>query len=238
MLKLAICEDNINELSQIVSLVEEYRNQNHAEYNYTVFHNGFELASVFDEKTFDIYFLDILMPGFSGIDLAKEIRNFDHNAPIIFFTSSPEFALESYSVRAFHYLLKPVTKEKLFSVLTEVLEQIENKQGTSIVVKSHNGLQKILLSNLEYIEAMGKKTIYHIFPSRTVECIEKFSIICESLLGEHCFIKPHRSYLVNMRYIDMISNTEIVLQTGSRIPIAQGKSREIKERYLAFQMEE
>ena len=190
------------------------------------------------KRTFDIYLLDILMPGFSGIDLAKDIRDFDHNAQIIFFTASPEFALESYSVKAFNYILKPVTKEKLFSALTDVLELIENKQGTSIVVKSHDGLQKILLSNLVYIEAMGKKTVYHIFPDRTIKCMEKFSIICESLSNENYFIKPHRSYLVNMNYIDMISKTEIVLQTGSWIPIAQGKSREIKERYLAFQMEE
>lgn len=239
MLRLAICEDNVRELSEMVSLVEEYRTLHRAEYQCSVFHNGFELASVLEKKkSFDVYLLDILMPGFSGMDLAKEIRAFDHNAQIIFFTSSPEFALESYSVRAFHYLVKPVTRETVFSVLTEVLERIEKEQGASIVVKSLDGLQKILLSKLTYLEAMGKKTVYHVYPDRTVKCMEKFSITCESLGSENQFLKPHRSYLVNMNYIDRISNTEIILQTGARVPIAQGKSREIKESYLAFQMEE
>lgn len=239
MLKIAMCDDNIDELSHMVSLIEEYRNANHVEYEYTIFHNGFELISVLEKgASFDIYCLDILMPSFTGIDLARELRTFDQNAQIIFFTSSKEFALESYSVKAINYILKPVTKEKLFYALTDVLERIEPKQGTSIIVKSKNGIQKILLSNLLYVEAMGKKTVYHIFPDRTIECMEKFSVVCENLIKEGAFIKSHRSYLLNMNYIDTISNTEIILQTGARIPIAQGKAREMKECYLAFQMEE
>jgi len=63
--------------------------------------------------------------GFTGIDLANEIRGSDKTAPILFFTSSAEFALESYSVRAADYVLKPVSKEKLFLTFDELLEQIE-----------------------------------------------------------------------------------------------------------------
>ena len=122
MLQLAICDDNIDELSLMVSLIEEYRTSNHVEYEYTVFHNGFDLIPVLDKGSrFHVYCLDIIMPGFSGMDLAKEIRSFDKDALIIFFTSSPEFALESYAVKAINYVLKPVTKEKLYFALSDVL---------------------------------------------------------------------------------------------------------------------
>ncbi|WP_313527443.1 LytR/AlgR family response regulator transcription factor [Anaerotignum sp.] len=239
MLKLALCDDNIDDLSNMVSLIEEYRKRNNVEYEYSVFHNGFELIPILEKgNSFDIYCLDIIMPSFTGIALAKEIRMFDKNAQIIFFTSSPEFALESYSVNAINYVLKPVTKEKIFFTLTDVLERMEKKQGTSIVVKSNDGIQKILLSNLVYVEAMGKKVVYHVNSGRTIECTEQFSVVCENLIKEGFFIKSHRSYLVNMGYIDTICNTEMTLQTTSSIPIAQGKTKEIKERYLAFQMEE
>jgi two-component SAPR family response regulator len=79
-------------------------------------------------KRFDIYCLDIMMPGFTGIDAAKEIRTFDKTAPILFFTSSPEFALESYSVKAINYVLKPISKEKLFFAFDELLEQDQSEK--------------------------------------------------------------------------------------------------------------
>ena len=239
MLKIAICDDNIDELSDMVSLIEEYRTRNHMEYTYTIFHNGFELMPVLEKGgVFDIYCLDIIMPTFTGIALAKEIRTLDQRAQIIFFTSSPEFALESYSVRAINYVLKPVTKEKLFYALTDALERIVKTQSASIIVKSSDGIQKILLSNLVYVEAMGKKVVYHIISGRAIECAEQFSVVCENLMKEGCFIKPHRSYLINMSCIDTISSAGITLQTSALIPIAQGKIKKIKECYLAFQMEE
>ncbi|MEG1993581.1 MAG: LytTR family DNA-binding domain-containing protein [Oscillospiraceae bacterium] len=239
MIKIAICDDNIDELSNMSSLVEEYQTLNHVEYEYTVFHNGFELIPILEKGgQFDIYFLDIIMPSFTGIDLAKEIRTFDKDSHIIFFTSSPEFALESYSVKAINYVLKPVTREKLFYALTDVLERIEKTQETSVVVKNNDGIQKILLSNLVYVEAMGKKVGYHIISGRVIECTEQFSMVCRNLMKEGCFIRPHRSYLVNMSYIDTISNAEMVLQTCCTIPIAQGKTKEMKEHYLSFQMKE
>lgn len=239
MIKIAICDDNVAELSHILTLMEEYRNTNHVPYEYQIFHNGFELIPVLEKGTsFDIYCLDIIMPGCNGIALASEIRAFDKTAQIIFFTSSPEFALESYSVNAINYVLKPVTKEKLFFTLTDVLERMEKTQQAHIIVKSNSCIQKILLSNLLYVEAMGKKVLYHLIFGSIVECTEHFSSVCEKLLKADCFMKPHRSYLVNMCYVDTISNTNIALRTGCCIPIAQGKSKEMKERYLAFQMED
>jgi DNA-binding LytR/AlgR family response regulator len=64
-----------------------------------------------------------------------------------------------------------------------------------------------------------------------------FSPVCDSLLKYGCFIKPHRSYLVNMQYVDTIENHQITLQTLSAVPVAQGKAKEIKQQYLNYQME-
>lgn len=83
------------------------------------------------------------MPGFSGIDVAKEIRNFDKAAPILFFTSSPEYALESYSVKAINYVLKPISKDKFFFTFDEILERIKaEEKEDAIIVKSNMGIQK------------------------------------------------------------------------------------------------
>lgn len=237
MFRLAICDDEMHSLAHMISIIDKYCSISPFQIEYASFHSGIELASVLEQgKHFDIYCLDIVMPGFDGIELGREIRQYDKSAQIIYFTSSPEFALDSYSVKAANYVLKPVSEETIFSVLNEVLEQMEQKEEMSIAVKDSNGIHKILLSNLVYAEAMGRKVLYHLASGRIIECNARFSQVCESLLLYSFFLKPHRSYVINMNYIDTIENTEITLQTPDSIPIAQGKGKEIKEFYLEFQM--
>lgn len=239
MLQIAVCDDNIDELSNMVQLIDLYRTSRHLSCEHAVFSNGFELISALEKgKRFDIYCLDIMMPGFTGIDAAKEIRTFDKTAPILFFTSSPEFALESYSVKAINYVLKPISKEKLFFTFDELLEQIKVKEDEdAVIVKSNEGIQKILISNLVFAEVIGKNILYHLRSGKVAECTETLSSVCGNLMKYGCFMKPHRSYLVNMQYVDTIENHQITLQTLSAVPIAQGKAKEMKQQYLNYQME-
>lgn len=239
MLHLAVCDDNIDELSNMVQLIDLYRSSKNFSCEYSVFSNGFDLVSTLEKGTrFDIYCLDIIMPGFTGIDVAKEIRSFDKTAPILFFTSSLEFALESYSVKAINYVIKPISKDKLFFTFDELLEQISAKQDEdAIIVRSTEGIQKVLISNLVFAEVIGRNVLYHLRSGKVIECVESFTAVCDNLIKYGCFIKPHRSFLVNMQYVDTIGNQQVTLQTLSTIPVAQGRAKDIKEQYLAYQME-
>lgn len=238
MLQIAICDDNIDELSNMIQLINQYRSSKHLNCEYAVFQNGFDLISTLEKgKRFDLYCLDIIMPAFTGIEVAKEIRDFDKNAPILFFTSSSEFALESYSVKAINYVLKPISKEKLFFTFDDVLDRIKIKEENAIIVKSNEGIQKILIPNLVFAEIIGRNVFYHLLSSKVIECTDSFASVCNNLLKYGCFIKTHRSYIVNMQYVDTIENHLVTLQTLSSVPVAQGKAREIKQKYLAFQME-
>lgn len=239
MLQIAVCDDNIDELSDMVQLIDQYRTLKHLNCENFAYSSGFELISALEKgKRFDIYCLDIIMPGFTGIEVAKVIRTFDKTAPILFITSSPEFALESYSVKALNYILKPIQEDKLFFIFDEVLEQIKSeKEDATVIVKSNKGIQRVQISNLTFAEVIGRNVLYHLRSGKVIECTEAFSSVCDLLLKYGCFIKPHRSYLVNMQYVDFIENHQITLQTFSTIPIAQGKTKEIKQQYLNYQME-
>ncbi len=238
MLQIAVCDDNIDELSNMVQLINLYRTSKNMDCEYGVFANGFDLVSALGKgKQFDIYCLDIIMPGFTGIDVAKEIRMVDKTAPIVFFTSSSEFAFDSYSVKAINYVLKPVSKEKFFATLSEALEQIKIEEDDAIIVKSNEGIQRILIANLVFAEVIGRNVLYHLRSGKVIECTESFASVCGTLLRFGCFVKTHRSYIVNMRYIDTIGDHGVTLQTLSSVPISQGKAREIKRLYLSFQME-
>jgi len=240
VLHIAVCDDNIDDLSNLVQLINTYRASKHLNCEYAVFTNGFDLVSALEKgRRFDIYCLDIIMPGFTGIDAAKEVRAHDKAAPILFFTSTPEFALESYSVKAINYVLKPITKDKLFFAFDEVLEKIKiEKSDDAIIVKSSEGIQRILVSNLVFAEVIGRKVLYHLISGKAIECSEPFFSVCENLLKYGHFTRTHRSYIVNMQYVDTIDEHRVTLQTQASVPIAQGKAREIKALYLAYQMAE
>lgn len=94
-MKIAICDDDKNELFRILSVLADYQTQRNIEFSYKPFDNSTELASNLLQEHYDIYLLDVVMPGLNGIELAKEIRSSDKAADIIFLTSSPEFAVES-----------------------------------------------------------------------------------------------------------------------------------------------
>ena len=195
-MKLALCDDDKQELSRILSFIENYQKLSSVPMSVHTFHNSFELASVASDEYFDLYLLDIIMPGLNGIELAREIRRFDKAADIIFLTTSPEFAVESYTVKATNYLMKPVSEEKLFQALDDIFDTKESESETSIVLKSTIGVHKVPLSNLMYVEAQGRKVNYYLKNGEEITCTDRFSSVCEQLLLQEEFILTHRSILV------------------------------------------
>ena len=238
MLKIAICDDEIKEISSISSLISNYISEHDIPITYKCYTSSVELASKAAYEKYDRYLLDVIMPVLSGMSLAKEIRSFDKASDIIFLTSSPEFAVESYTVKAANYLLKPITKDNLFHALNDILEIKKADSPKYIVVKNTSGVHKLLLSNIVCVEAFNRKVIYHLNNNSQLECSERFTSICGKLMENHEFMLAHRSFAVNMNFVRSIGSTDMQLQNGKIIPLAQRRVSEIKKQYLAFQMEE
>ena len=217
-MKIAICDDDKNELFRILSVLADYQTQRNIEFSYKPFDNSTELASNLLQEHYDIYLLDVVMPGLNGIELAKEIRSSDKAADIIFLTSSPEFAVESYTVKASNYLVKPVSRDRLVEALDDIMRTRTEDRDSCLVLKSSVGVHKVHMSEIIYIEASNRKVIYYLRNTSQITCVEKFASVCDQLLQHPEFLLAHRSFLVNMNYIRRIS--------------------EIKRLYLAFQMEE
>ena len=114
-MKIAVCDDDIAELNNICEILNNYFEEKKYDIYISKFGSSVELASIIQKEIFDIYILDIVMPVLSGMNLATEIRSFDKASDIIFLTSSPEFAVESYCVKATDYILKPVDKNRLLN---------------------------------------------------------------------------------------------------------------------------
>jgi len=237
-MKIAICDDDRQELSHILSLLDSYQAQQHVTFTICPFHDSRKLADTLSETQYDLYLLDIIMPEITGMELAKEIRSFDKAADIIFLTTSPEYAVESYTVKATNYLMKPIVPDRFYQSLDEIREKRDQEQGRSLVLKSNIGVHKIPLNQLMYVEAQGRKVLYYLANGEEIVCTDRFSPVCDQLLQYPEFILAHRSFLVNMNYIRLISTSDMQLQNGTLLPLAQRRVAEIRKHYLAFQMEE
>ena len=235
MPQMAICDDHIEELGKMSALLDEYRLKRNMDLTYTAFQNPVELlASVEKGIAYDIILLDIVMPGLNGIDAAKEIREYDKSVKIIFLTSSAEFAVQSYVVGAYFYQLKPVWKDSFFTLMDRVTSEIRRESGESLITRCKTGITRIPICQLVCCEVAGRTLKYRRQGGSVLESVGTMQDIEQILLQYPCFIKPHRSYLVNMEYIQSISYREIELEQGMKISIPHGKYAEIKETFLEY----
>ena len=135
MIKIAFCDDDMEVLHQMNELLDRYRVERNEDITYAAFQSPFELLTEIEKGIRpDILFLDVVMPGQNGMDVAKEIRQYDTNMKIIFLTSSPEFAVESYSVGAYFYQLKPIWEESFFRLMDAVLADVAKAGYTKILL--------------------------------------------------------------------------------------------------------
>ena len=235
MIKIAFCDDDMEVLHQMNELLDRYRVERNEDITYAAFQSPFELLTEIEKGIRpDILFLDVVMPGQNGMDVAKEIRQYDTNMKIIFLTSSPEFAVESYSVGAYFYQLKPIWEESFFRLMDAVLAECEKKKKNRLILRSKDGITRIDLQQLEYCEVLGRKLLFHLENGAVLESAGSLDDLAGQLMQYSNFFRPHRSFLVNMEYIQNISSRSIKMVNDAEIPIPHGKCSEIKNTYMEY----
>lgn len=235
MIKIAFCDDDMEVLHQMNELLDRYRVERNEDITYAAFQSPFELLTEIEKGIRpDILFLDVVMPGQNGMDVAKEIRQYDMNMKIIFLTSSPEFAVESYSVGAYFYQLKPIWEESFFQLMDAVLAECEKKKKNSLILRSKDGITRIDLQQLEYCEVLGRKLLFHLENGAVLESAGSLDDLAGQLMQYSNFFRPHRSFLVNMEYIQNISSRSIKMVNDAEIPIPHGKCSEVKNTYMEY----
>ena len=233
MLRIAACDDDEKERLRIAELLGRYREVKNAPLHFDVYRSGVGLLEAREQIPYDLLLLDILMPGLNGMDAAKEIRLTDGETKLIFLTSSPEFAVESYSVEAYSYLLKPVTSEKLFPLLDRLFsEQRQSEQVLTLMRPA--GVMRIPFSKLSVLEVSNKKLRFHLQDGSVKEVNGALSELEETLLSREEFVKVHRSYLVNMSQIQSLSAGELTTYAGQRVPVSRLLQTQVRDRYMNY----
>ena len=235
MIKIAFCDDELSVLNELRVLVDQYRVERNQEIEYTAFQSPWVLLSEIERGTrYDILFLDVVMPGQNGIDTAAEIRNYDSNVKIVFLTSSEEFAVKSYTVGAYFYQLKPIWQESFFRLMDSAIAACEKERTQSLILRCKTGITRIELRHIEFCEVIHRTLFIHLTGGKVLESAGQLDELCRKLEPFGCFLRAHRSYLVNLDYVKNISSHAITMSCLSEIPIPHGKYQEIKDKYLEF----
>lgn len=231
MLKIAICDDMLEFLQHAKQTVEQWPNRP-AAMLVELFTDGDALIGAHSASPFDIIFLDVLMPLVNGIETAAEIRQQDKSVKIVFLTSSPEYAVDSYRVKANNYLLKPLESQKLFACLDELTEEVR-QQAKTVMVKGRHAVHRVELQNIEYVESDNKYVRFALADGNVLTSTNPLYMYEKSLLLEDGFFKCHRSYVVNIHKIKSFTHKEITMQSGWRVPIARNSYKEFEAAYFS-----
>ena len=185
-----------------------------------VFNIPSELLDMTEKGTiYDIYLLDIYMPGVTGMSIATELRNRDIKSPIIFLTSSTDHALEAFGVDATHYLLKPYTKDSFYVGMDKAMQSIASHKNDSVILKVDNDYRSIPVSKLIYCEAEDKyQRLYLANGERLLVRISGTELY--KLLSEFdCFYRCGRAHIVNFNHISKVSQNGAVFKDGVQLSL-------------------
>ncbi len=225
-IKIGICDDN----PQQVELLEKYINPGADEYEIIKSTDPEEFLNLVQSRKPQLLFLDIDMGRISGLELGEQIKARYEDTAIIYITAYEKYALEAFGVRAFHYLLKPLTGDKFNDVFREALRHIENartKTEKTITVKTKKEVVSLKLSDIIYFEKTGHSIKIHTL-HRDLSYYDNFKNLL-AMLGAETFIQCHQGYIANTSRITGFRDKTLYLDDHSELPVSRTYTDAVKK---------
>lgn len=216
-MRILICDDEQTHLNTLRIYVEEYMQSHHILYYMTALADVTQFSK---DELFDLAFLDIQMPGMDGISLAKQLRRRNPKLALFFVTNFDEYQDDAMDLQAFRFFEKPFDVKRLYASLDKAMEYIDGAY-VDIYLSENGAQQRVIADDILYVTREGRRiaviTINHEY------CVVgKFDDLC-SKLPQLFFYPVHKSFFVNLHYVERYTYTELVLTNGAHIPIAPRK---------------
>lgn len=239
-MNIIVCDDEKKELDNTSKLISDYSKKNNIKVNIRKYIGSNELVSnlkYIKNNEVDVIFLDIIMKQ-NGIELAELIRQMNIKAPIIFTTTSKEYALDAFKVHAFDYLVKPLDRENMSLCLNRLIEHLNIKAKSTFSVKNDVlDFVTIDINEIMYIESNERRILYHMTNNEVVRSVSirtKFSTSIPFDYNNYNFLNCHSAFIVNMNYIKGITEISFVMKNNDIIPISKKYFANVKKVYANY----
>ena len=236
MITVAICDDNDFQREMMLDILHEY-SVSHAELSASVFSSGRELLEcVKSGKKFNIYILDVIMPEINGMEIATTLRIMKDDGKIIFTTATLEYAVASYDVQAYYYMVKPVDPQKLFRILDNAVAKLTPHEN-SVIVKTKEGEINLRIKDITFVEVEDRSLLFHLSDGRTCKSQalrNSFREAVDDLADDEGFAICGASKIINLKYIDAIDSDMVLLRDGTTIYPPRSAYAELRKKWREY----
>ncbi len=234
MFSIAICDDESIFCQNLKEKLNKYSFFENNEFELTIYTDYKNLVKDIENLIeYDLLFLDIELGDSDGIEIGKYLRRKFNikKLEIIYVSGKATYAIDLFKNRPFDFLIKPITDEKLFSVMTSYFKQCDENEY-SIIFKFKSILHRVMKDKIMFIKS-DKRIITVYSNQKTYICYDKLTNFV-NILNDSKFIRIHKSYAVNAEYIEKFSRSDVVLINGIELPISQQYLKKARSEYLKF----
>lgn len=232
-MNIAIIEDSPQEQIKLQACIQNYFSKLQIFRTVDAYSDGESFLECWHDKTYDLIFLDIMMGGISGVDVARKIRETDSQCLIVFVSFSTEYAIQGFEVRAMDYLVKPVSQER-FDRTMELCHDELIRHIRYIEVKESRTMIKLPLHSIIYTDYYNHYIQIHT-PDRVIRSYQQFDAFSPLLLCYPQFLCCYRNCIVNMDRVSAVEKNDFIMDTGERVPIIRNNRNTIYQQYADYQ---
>lgn len=230
MIVIAIVEDSDDCAVAIKGFIERFSAETREEISTVRYRNGMEFVTDYNGSC-DIVLLDIEMPLLNGMDAAKELRKTGDRSPVIFITNMAQYAVKGYEVDAIGFIVKPVAYYAFSDRMKKAVAAVKARRDNFLAFTLKDGLVKIYLDDIKYVEVNRHRILYHTFDGVT-EVRGTMRETAEKLNGKS-FAQCNSCWLVNLKYVTEVKSN-IVRVAGEELLVSRNKRREFLNRLTVY----
>ena len=235
MIRIAVCDDEKKYLDESEMFLSEYATARNTRFSVEQFKNPFDFLDKLDKgEEYDVYLLDVYMPGLTGVSIATELRRRNDESPVIFLTSSRDHAVEAFGVGATHYLLKPYTKDDFFAAMDKAMHSIEQDKPKTVLMKTVNGYHNISISKIVYCESANHNQTICFADEELASVRISQSELWEKLSPFRQFYLCGKTYIINLEQIEKILSDTVELTGGKRLAVPRRTMSALKNAYMDY----
>ena len=236
-MNIAIIDDTATDRTLLSAFFKRYMKETLAKCDFHIheFESGEDFFAAYTHTLFDLLFIDYYMHGMSGMEVAKKVRSENNSCAIFFTTSSPDYAVESFLVKASGYLLKPYKYAELFQLLNlcDILKQYDSNPFVDYQDGKNN--YRLFLSDIISCRTRGHYVIVSLKGKEDLRIRSSFDAFSAPLLPYPQFLITCRGYLINMNYVSSVKDYDFIMSNNSCIPITKKAKNEVKGIYQKYQ---